>query len=123
MDDPILADAVILVLEDDFYLASDLQVALERAGATVIGPFPAASAALAAIERSRPNCALVDINLGAGPSFDIPRALLAAGVPFALVTGYDRQVIPREFAAVPCLEKPITARQAVLAAAQLLAPV
>lgn len=35
-----LHGANILILEDDYYLATDLQDVLEAAGGTVLGPFP-----------------------------------------------------------------------------------
>jgi DNA-binding NarL/FixJ family response regulator len=101
-----LRGARILVLEDDYYVATDLQAVLEDSGAQVVGPFADAADALSAIEREQPDCALVDINLGQGPSFDLPRALTRENVPFAFVTGYDALAIPTEFKMFERLEKP-----------------
>ena len=117
---PGLARAAILVLEDDYYLAEDLLRTLEEAGATVLGPCPGPAEAERLIEGRRPDCAFLDLNLGGGPSFDFPRALTRAGIPFAFVTGYDRQAIPDEFAAVERLEKPVEPRNVVAVAARLL---
>lgn len=116
----ILAGARVLVLEDDYYLASDLQDAIEKAGATVIGPCPDVRDALRLIAQDRPDCAILDVNLGQGPSFDLPRELSRQGVPFAFVTGYDAGVFPREFAGAERIEKPVSSRKIASVAARLI---
>ena len=115
-----LAGAQVLVLEDDYYLATDLQETLEEAGATVIGPCPDSSEALHLIDEKRPDCAFVDVNLGRGPSFDLPTRLASLGVPFAFVTGYDSHAIPEAFAGNERLEKPVEPHRVVSVAARLL---
>ena len=97
----------VLVLEDDYYIATDLQAALEEAGATVVGPFSNEADAMAAVTKVRPDCALVDVNLGNGASFEMARRLRGLEVPFAFVTGYDQSVIPEEFSTIERLEKPV----------------
>lgn len=116
-DGPKLRDARILVLEDDYYLATDLQYALEKAGATVVGPFSDEAAAARSLASARPDCAFVDVNLGRGPTFGVPRALASRSVPFAFVTGYDAGTIPEEFKAVTRFEKPVDLRKVVQTAA------
>lgn len=106
-----LADVCVLVVEDEFHLAKDARHALEKAGATVMGPFPRKREALAALHDRSPDCALVDVNLGAGPDFEVADALRARNVPFVFLTGYDREALPPRFAEAPRLEKPVdTAR-------------
>ncbi len=117
-----LKNARVLVLEDDYYLATDLQNALEAAGAVVIGPFADTLDADRALAAGRPDCALVDLNLGRGISFELPRTLARLAVPFALVTGYDRAAIPNEFAAIVRVEKPIGVRNVIELVERLLAP-
>lgn len=118
-DTPRLAGACVLVVEDDYFLASDLQDAFETAGATVLGPCPDEASARALLAETRPDCAFVDVNLGHGPSFVVPRMLQGMAVPFAFVTGYDGHIIPEEFAGIQRCEKPVAARLAVEAAARL----
>jgi DNA-binding NarL/FixJ family response regulator len=108
-----LRNAQVLVAEDDFYLASDLQAALEDEGATVIGPFADEADAGRALTEVQPDCAFVDVNLGQGPSFELARTLSEQAVPFAFVTGYDRSTIPEEFASVVRFEKPVDVRRVV----------
>ncbi len=97
----------ILVLEDEYILAEDAQRVLLWAGAGVIGPFGTAAEAVAAVERHRPDCALVDLNLGMGPDFGPARILRAHGVPVVFFSGYDEAIIPADFRETHFLQKPI----------------
>lgn len=115
-----LQSARILVLEDDYYLATDLQSALEAAGAHVMGPFADTADAARALAADRPDCALVDLNLGRGICFDLPHELARRAVPFAFVTGYDRTSIPDAFAETVRIEKPVAPRRVAEIAGQLL---
>ena len=109
----------ILVLEDDFYLASDEKALLERAGATVVGPFGTACREADIAGAGDLDGAVVDINLGRGPDFDFPRLLADREVPFIFVTGYDAAAVPEEFSHVPRIEKPIRERELIAALANL----
>lgn len=115
-----LRGAKVLVLEDDYYLATDLRDTLEAHGATVIGPFGDTADAEKALAGALPDCAFIDVNLGDGPSFAMPRALAQRNVPFAFVTGYDAATIPDEFAAAPRVEKPAAQSEIVRTAAMML---
>ena len=78
----------ILVLEDDVLLAIDAAEALEENGAIVLGPVHRIAAALALLEKERPDAALLDVNIAGATSADVAKRLAAAGVPFVLATGY-----------------------------------
>lgn len=109
----------VLVIEDDYYLATDEQNALQTAGAQVVGPCARASEAMLLVDGGRVDCALVDINLGHGPSFEAATVLRARGIPFLFTTGYDATTIPDEFADVARLEKPIGDKELIEAIALL----
>ena len=102
-----LAGMNILLLEDDYYLATDAQQGLEDAGATVVGPFREADEATSHATADELDCAVLDINLGDGPCFGTARALRDRNIPFLFITGYDQSVIPAEFSSVRWLEKPV----------------
>src|SRR3546814_11969765 len=102
-----------------FFLAEDGRDTLERAAATVLGPVSNAEDALSLLDQETPDCALVDVNLGAGPEFECALALKARNVPFVFLTGYDADVIPPEFAGAPRLEKPTESRRKLAAVAAL----
>lgn len=115
-----LDGARVLILEDDFYLASELQAALVAVGAIVIGPFADERQARRAVETERADCALVDVNLGHGPDFNLPQALVDHRIPFAFVTGYDMEAMPPRYRSVPQLNKPVDSRRVVELTQRLL---
>ena len=94
-----LHDVTVLILEDDYYLANDLEDALTRCGAE--------QEAIYQIAADRPSCALLDINLGAGPSFDVADRLADLSIPFAFVTGYDHSTVPSRMSHVEQVQKPL----------------
>jgi len=109
----------VLIIEDEFYLAVELQEAVERAGGQVIGPCPDAAAGLNEMDKGRPDCAVVDINLGEGPSYEMAEALQRRNVPFVFLTGYDAPAIPSQFAGIERVEKPASINRVVEALAGL----
>jgi DNA-binding response OmpR family regulator len=110
----------VLVVEDDYYLATDATRALRGAGAEVMGPCSTEEEARAELLARRPSAALLDINLGPGPSFKLAKTLKDSGIPFVFLTGYDQEVIPSEFDDVERLAKPVELRRIVSAIAKLL---
>jgi two-component SAPR family response regulator len=114
-----LAGRRVLIVEDDYYLAADAEQALKNAGASIIGPVARSPEALRLLEETRPDCAVVDINLGLGPSYDVAATLRASSVPFVFVTGYDARAIPAEFADIERLAKPVDVWRMVRAIARL----
>ena len=108
------------MVEDDYYLATDTARALQGAGAQVVGPCPNEEAARAALADAGPTAALIDINLGSGPSFILAHLLRQRNVPFVFVTGYDEGVIPQEFSDVERLQKPVELRRVVKFLAETL---
>lgn len=109
----------ILVLEDDYYLATDEKALLEQAGATVVGPFGSAFQERQLTDAGELDAAIVDINLGHGPSFGTARLLVDRGVPFVFVTGYDAAIVPGDLSHIPRIEKPMREREFVSAVAAL----
>ncbi|WP_298965634.1 hypothetical protein [uncultured Methylobacterium sp.] len=103
----------ILVVEDDYYLATDTARAVRRAGGTVLGPCRDEAAARAALAGATPTGAVLDINLGTGPSFALAREVRRRGIPVIFITGYDDAVIPDEFAAAARLQKPVDLAEVV----------
>jgi ActR/RegA family two-component response regulator len=108
----------ILVVEDEFYLAMDIKEAIEQAGGHVHGPCADTAAGLAELLRETPDYAVVDINLGRGPSFEIAEELKRRRVPFLFLTGYDAPSIPAGLADVERIEKPADAARVVEAVAR-----
>lgn len=110
----------ILVVEDDFYLATDVEKALLSAGADVFGPCGDEESGLVVVENEEIDCAVLDVNFGPGPSFSLAHVMRDRGIPFLFVTGYDREVIPTEFADIQRLEKPYVSYQLLAAVHRII---
>lgn len=118
--DMALADQHVLVAEDDYYLANDTARALQSAGAKIVGPFPTEAEAVRALAKTAVTAAVLDINLGAGPSFGLARALVEKRIPLLFVTGYDWDSIPPELATTIRIEKPASPTRIVSCLAAML---
>ncbi|MBA4010973.1 MAG: hypothetical protein C0481_03830 [Phenylobacterium sp.] len=107
-----MAGRRVLVVEDDWLLASEIVRVLEAARCVVIGPAPSVPLALAHVESGQAiDAALLDINLQGQLSYEVADLLLARGVRFAFVTGYPKTMLPRRFGEVPLYEKPFEPRR------------
>jgi CheY-like chemotaxis protein len=110
---PIAGHRVLLV-EDDYFIATNMQSEFEHVGAQVLGPVPSVQAALALIAATPDiDAAILDINVQEEMVFPVADALQARGVPFLFATGYERTVIPQRFAHVRHYEKPVDPIQLV----------
>jgi DNA-binding response OmpR family regulator len=120
-DQPLSARRI-LAVEDQYYLATDICEWLEAAGAVVIGPAPDAAQACDLIDRQQIDTAVVDINLGRGPTYEVAKELSERRVPFLFATGYDETAIPTEFEQTARLEKPFNGPALVAAVSKLDSP-
>ncbi len=75
----------ILILEDDPFIALDLQAIVEEQGHDVVGVFDSLAQARERL-RDEFDFALLDIDVTDGKSFEIAAALLERRVPFAFVS-------------------------------------
>ncbi|MDR9775996.1 helix-turn-helix domain-containing protein [Rhizobium hidalgonense] len=99
---------VVLVIEDDYALASDLRSDLTDIGLKVVGPAPNVEKALKYIEDfPQIDVAILDINLGGSMVFPVADELSRRNVPFFFATGYSREVVPPRFADRIFVEKPL----------------
>jgi DNA-binding LytR/AlgR family response regulator len=115
----------VLVAEDEALIALDLEAALRGLGCAVLGPVPTVAGALALLAGGgrRPDVALLDPGLRDGWAAPVARALAAAGVPFAVVTGHGREALAADPALrdAPRLAKPYRGGDLRAAVARLAA--
>jgi DNA-binding response OmpR family regulator len=117
----ILRDRRLLVVEDNYMLATDLAEALQAHGAKVIGPAAQLEDALRLIASGEGiDGALLCADLGGERAYPVADALRQGGVPFAFVTGYDAWAIPETYADAPHFEKPVDADRLVSSLASAL---
>lgn len=106
----------ILVVEDEYFIAEQLQLELEDEGAIVLGPVASVDEALAAIGSGEPiDGAVLDVNLQGEPIFPAAELLLRRNVPVIFTTGYDAGAIPAALQHVARCEKPSSLRSIVAA--------
>ena len=118
---PSLEGRRVLVAEDEWFLAVEMEDVLRGLQATVVGPVPSVAEALRLIEAGpRPDVALLDVNLGGEMVYPMADRLLAEGVPVILTTGYAERDLPARYAHLPRLEKPVEVAQMVREVRQAL---
>lgn len=85
----------ILIVEDEFIVAYEIQKTLEDWGFTVCGVVASGEKAVTAAERQRPDCILMDVNIrGAMGGVEAARLIRARlGVPVAFLTGFPSQQV------------------------------
>jgi len=96
----------VFIVEDESMLVMLLEDLLPTLGYTVAGSAASVDDALAELERTAIDVAVVDVNLAGTPSFPVADALRDRGVPFVFTTGYGQQGLPERFADAPVLAKP-----------------
>ena len=105
-EQPALAGCRVLIVEDEWFLAADLQVALKSLGANVVALVGDLDEALDLLANGGFDIAVVDINLRGRLAFSIAERLQQRGIPFVFATGYGADQIPAQFAGVIRWEKP-----------------
>src|SRR4026207_2143751 len=83
-----LSGRSILLVEDEFLLALQLEELLESHGGTVRGPSRTLDDALKAAQRENFDFAILDINLNGTMVYPLADQLLASRTPFLFLTGY-----------------------------------
>lgn len=96
----------ILIVEDDFYQASDTRGYLGTAGATIAAASGRIDDIMRLVEDRRFDAAVLDINLGNTPCFDVARCLRDKRIPFLFLTGYDAEILPDDLATYDLITKP-----------------
>jgi DNA-binding response OmpR family regulator len=101
-----LSGKSILLVEDEFLLAIQLEELLRSLGGIVRGPFGKLDDALEAARRDDFDLAILDINLSGTMVYPLADDLRERGVPFVFLSGYSGSNLPERFRAVTRLNKP-----------------
>lgn len=99
----------LLVVEDDFLLSFEMETILADAGYEVVGPAATVAKALDLIDGNQLDAAFVDCNLNGEFATAVAMTLAAKGIPFAVVTGYERERLPAAFSHGVFARKPFKA--------------
>jgi CheY-like chemotaxis protein len=115
-----LSGKSILVVEDEPIVAMMLEEWLEDLGARVVGPAGTVAEALALVDSTHIDVALLDVNLGNERSGAVADRLRERGVPFVFATGYAHTGDDPDFGA-EVLMKPYGVEQVEAALARSMA--
>lgn len=115
-----LAGLRVLVVEDEFLIALDIEDSLAELGCEVAGPVSSVTAALDLLEQAGCDLAVLDVRLGDGSTAPLAQVLRQRRIPFVVLSGYDRSQIDEPLLReAPLIGKPLqrrTLRLALLAA-------
>jgi DNA-binding NarL/FixJ family response regulator len=109
----------VIIIEDEPLVAMDLESILTAAGCEIVGSAGTPDKTKLLIAQADCDAAVVDVNIGGHPVNELAAALTQKNIPFAFVTGYGRNGVPREFREAIVLKKPFS-RDELLATVELL---
>ena len=99
----------ILIVEDDPLLAMDLESTLQQSGYAVMGPAITNAEAFALLRHARPDLTILDLNLGIEMVFPVADFLADGGIPFLVLSGHSRRMVPAQHRDRPFVQKPYAA--------------
>ncbi|MDR7124529.1 hypothetical protein [Pseudotabrizicola sp. 4114] len=105
-----LSGRTVMIVEDDFLIAIDLADHFRTARAHVLGPFSTVAAARS--HTGKAEMAVLDLNLRGHKVYPLADELMDAAVPFVFYSAQDLAAIPRRFAHIARLPKPLAAHEA-----------
>lgn len=96
----------ILIVEDRYFIASEMADHVGRLGGHVVGPSRSVAEARRLLAGDTVDLGLLDVNLNGELVFPLAEVMDERGVPFVFLTGYD--ALPAPWHGRPCLEKPVS---------------
>jgi DNA-binding response OmpR family regulator len=117
---PTLTGRRVLIAEDEYLIARDLEHMLVDAGCAEVTVVPSIEACTEAAAARALDAVVLDLRLQDGDAGELARSLRAKGLPVVFITGYEEAAIPSDLADLPLLAKPFPRRQLVNALAAVL---
>ena len=103
-----LAGLRILLAEDDYLIAMDMEATLQALGCVVIGPVRSVREIEDIAGRTRLDGALLDVNLRGETIDRVLPALVERGVRVILASGYEEKALAAQYQGVALIAKPYT---------------
>jgi CheY-like chemotaxis protein len=99
----------ILIVEDEAIIGMMLTGEISDAGATPVGPVNSVADAMKVV-LSRPiDLAVLDAKLVDGSADELGILLQERGIPFVVMSGYEKTILPKALANAPFIAKPVSA--------------
>ncbi|WP_247713253.1 response regulator [Qipengyuania polymorpha] len=97
----------VLVAEDEMIIGHDLCDTVSEAGYIVEGPFDDLSSAMLAYQKTKPDIAILDVQLGDGIVYPLAEQMMAEDVPVIFHSGQlTPEEVGRRFPKAQALSKP-----------------
>lgn len=96
----------VLIVEDDVMIRMLIEDMLGDLGFAVAAEASKVHEALAAVNSTAIDVAILDVNLSGETTGPVAEALAARGTPFVFATGYGEHGLPDQFRDRPLLKKP-----------------
>lgn len=96
----------ILIVEDEWLVATDLARILEAAGCCVVAKAGSVRKALALLEAEPIDAAVIDVNLAGYSSEPLAEVLHRRGIPYVVISGYSQAQRGGLLASAPFISKP-----------------
>ncbi|HEY6644227.1 response regulator [Povalibacter sp.] len=108
-DSDLLRGLKILLVEDDFIVAFDMQGLLQDYGAEVLGPVSSVAEGQAIVASQQADAAVLDVNLNGEFVFALAGQLRQQGVPLLFATAHadDDALFPAPERTAPRVAKPV----------------
>lgn len=105
-----MSDAILLV-EDELFIALDLEDVVTALGYRVDGPYARVADAARSLDVAMPRAAVLDVQLLDGEVFSVAKRLRDAGVPIIFHSGHaDAPMLHRDFPNAKVCSKPCSPR-------------
>jgi CheY-like chemotaxis protein len=111
----------ILLVEDEFLVAMDIERIVGEIGGEVVGPIANIEEALAKARVERLDGAILDVNISGRKITPVAAVLRERAIPYILSTGYSQQGLDAEIADAPTLRKPFDEREVKALALRMFA--
>jgi DNA-binding response OmpR family regulator len=98
----------ILVIEDEYLIAIEVEDVLRDLGADVVGPFARLGPAFDWLGRGQVHGAVLDVRLNGDTTEGLAALLVSRRVPVLVASGYGTEQLPVELRELPRLRKPFT---------------
>jgi DNA-binding response OmpR family regulator len=97
----------VLILEDEWIVADQIETALADGGFEVVGPVSRVAEALDLVGGEPLDAAILDINVHGQRSFSVAERLSQCATPFVFLSGYSDVELPAALSGRPLIEKPV----------------
>ncbi len=97
----------VLIIEDEIFVALDLQMTFEEAGWDVAGPYASIEQSMLYLKNNSPTCAILDVRLIDGEVFPVADLLASRNIPFVFHSGHaDGRKLTQQYQGAAFCQKP-----------------